>query len=131
MDSMAAQERQEFQEYIEAWRERLAKQDRARQVRTQHLRRIARSCAQRLVQDFGARKVYLFGSLLVEDLVHDRSDIDLAVEGLEGKQYFEALREVWTLLPAGVELDLVLLERAWPGLAERVRKEGVLLDAVS
>jgi predicted nucleotidyltransferase len=128
---MAARERQDFEEYIEAWRERLAKQERARQIRTQHLRTIAHTCARRLVQDFGASKVYLFGSLLEEDLVHDRSDIDLAVEGLEGKLYFKALREVWALLPAGVELDLVLLERAWPGLAERVREEGVLLDAAA
>ena len=125
---MAGREQQEFEEYIEAWRERLARQERARQMRAQHLREIARTCARRLIQDFGASKVYLFGSLLEEDLVHDRSDVDLAVEGLEGKLYFKALREVWALLPAGVELDLVLLERAWPGLAERVRREGVLLD---
>ncbi len=97
-------------------------------MRAQHLREIAHACARRLVQDFGASKVYLFGSLLEEDLVHHRSDIDLAVEGLEGKLYFKALSEVWALLPAGAELDLVLLERAWPGLAERVRREGVLLD---
>jgi hypothetical protein len=47
---------------------------------------------------------------------------------LEGKLYFKALSEVWQLLPAGDELDLVLLERAWPGLSERVKAEGVLLD---
>jgi len=128
---MAERERQDFQEYIETWRERLARQETARQVRTQHLRGVADACARRLIQDFGASKVYLFGSLLEKDLVHDRSDIDLAVEGLEGTLYFKALRAVWDLLPAGVELDLVLLERAWPGLAERVRKEGVLLDAAA
>ena len=125
---MAEQERHDFEEYIEAWRERLARQERARQIRAQNLRELAHACARRLVQDFGASKVYLFGSLLEEDLVHDRSDIDLAVEGLEGKLYFKALSAVWALLPAGVELDLVLLERAWPGLAERVRREGMLLD---
>ena len=32
------------------------------------------------------------------------------------------------LLPVGVELDLVPLEQARPGLAERVKAEGVLLD---
>jgi predicted nucleotidyltransferase len=84
-----------------------------------------------LVQDFGASRVYLFGSLLEDDVVHDRSDIDLAVEGLDGRLYFKALRVVWSLLPAGVELDLVLLESSWPGLAERVKTEGVLLDAAA
>lgn len=125
---MAERAQQDYHEYVKAWRERLAKQEEARQVRAQDLQDVAHACARRLVQVFGASKVYLFGSLLEEDLVHDRSDIDLAVEGLEGKLYFKALREVWALLPAGVELDLVLLERAWPGLAERVRREGVLLE---
>lgn len=131
MREMEAQEPQDFAEYVEAWRERLARRQSGQQMRVQHLREVARACAQRLVQDFGARKVYLFGSLLEGGLAHDRSDIDLAVEGLEGKLYFKVLRDVWRLLPAGVELDLVLLEQAWPGLAERVRTEGVLLDAAA
>jgi predicted nucleotidyltransferase len=79
------------------------------------------------VQEFGASKVYLFGSLVDESLVHDRSDIDLAVEGLDVKLYWEALSVLWALLPEGVELDLVPLESAWPSLAERVRAEGELL----
>ena len=128
---MKAQETQAFGEYVEAWRERLARQVSEQQMWAQHLREIAQSCAEHLVQDFGASKVYLFGSLLEDDLIHDRSDIDLAVEGLEGKLYFKALRDMWELLPAGVELDLVLLESSWPGLAERVKTEGVLLDAAA
>ena len=120
----------DYREYVEAWRRRLARQEARKQAWAQELRQIARSCARRLVQEFEAKKVYLFGSLLDKELVHDRSDIDLAVEGLEGKVYFKALASVWELLPAGVELDLVLLERAWPGLARRVESEGVLLDAL-
>jgi predicted nucleotidyltransferase len=50
------------------------------------------------VQDFGARKVYLFGSLLDQGSVHARSDIDLAVEGLEGGLYFKARRRDWPYL---------------------------------
>ena len=83
------------------------------------------------MQDFGARKVYLFGSLVDESLVHDRSDIDLAVEGLDVKLYWEALSALWALLPEGAELDLVPLESAWPSLAERVRAEGELLDVAA
>jgi len=128
---MDTQISQDFIEYVEAWRERVSSQESKRQMQAQHLREVAQVCAQRLVRDFGVSKVYLFGSLLDDELVHDRSDIDLAVEGLEGKLYFKALRDVWRLLPVGVELDLVLLDRAWPGMAERVRTEGVLLDATA
>jgi len=122
---------EDYREYVEAWRKRLSQEESERRMRARRLRELAHACARRLVQDFGARKVYLFGSLLREDVVHARSDIDLAVEGLEGDSYFEALSAVWKLLPAGVELDLVLLEEAWPGLAERVRTEGELLDAAA
>ena len=128
---MGTQETRDFGQYVAAWRERLARRQSEKQAWAQHLREVAHACARRLVQDFGARKVYLFGSLLEQDLVHGRSDIDLAVEGLEGKLYFKALRDLWTLLPPGVELDLVLLEQARPGLAGRVRTEGILLDAAA
>jgi len=129
--NMDDRERGDFREYVEAWRIRLARREAGRRAHVQQLREVAQACARRLVQDFGARGVYLFGSLLEEELVHERSDIDLAVEGLEGKLYLKALSQVWELLPAGVELDLVLLERAWPGLSERVKEEGVLLDGAA
>jgi len=128
---MGALETKDFALYVEAWRERLGRRHGEHQARTQHLRDVAEACAHRLVQEFGARKVYLFGSLLEQSLVHDRSDIDLAVEGLDGKLYFEALSDLWALLPPWAELDLVPLERAHVGLAERVRSEGVLLDAAA
>ncbi len=130
-DRTRERDQQDFQDYVEAWRERLAQQTGQRRMRAQHLQQVAQACARLLIQDFGVKKVYLFGSLLDEELVHDRTDIDLAVEGLEGKLYFKALSEVWKLLPAGVELDLVRLERAWPALSERVTKEGKVLDAAA
>ena len=128
---MKTQEIHAFGVYVEAWRGRLASQALEQQRRARRLRQVAQSCAEHLVRDFGARRVYLFGSLLADDWVHDRSDIDLAVEGLEGRLYFKALGDLSKLLPAGVELDVVILESSWPGLAERVKAEGVLLDAAA
>lgn len=128
---MLDQPQKEYRTYVEAWRKRLAREESERRMRAKQLRELAQACAHRLVQDFSARKVYLFGSLLREDIVHSRSDIDLAVEGLESARYFEALSALWKLLPAGVELDLVPLEEAKSGLAERVRAEGELLGAAA
>ena len=118
----------DYQEYIQAWRQRWAKRDQDRLDRAEQLRQIAHECARRLVQDYDAERVYLFGSLLSDDRVHDRSDIDLAVEGLEGDLYFRALADLWKLLPEGAELDLVPLEQAWPSMFERVKSEGIVLD---
>jgi hypothetical protein len=64
-------------------------------------------------------------------VVHTRSDIDLAVEGLEGARTFEALSAVWKLLATGVELHTIPLEDAWRGVVEQVRTEGELLDAAA
>jgi predicted nucleotidyltransferase len=125
------QDQHDFSEYVLAWRERLARQESEKRQRALHMHQVARECARRLVHEFGANKVYLFGSLLEARFIHDRSDIDLAVEGLDGTLYWKALSSLWALLPEGVELDLVPLERAQPSLAERVRMEGELLDAAA
>jgi len=57
----------------------------------------------------GARRVVLFGSL-AEGALHDRSDIDLAVEGLPAARYWEALATLAAAAPAPV--DLVRVEDA-------------------
>jgi predicted nucleotidyltransferase len=124
------QDERDLNEFIEAWRERLVRQENQKEQRTLRLRQAARDCARQLVQEFGASRVYLFGSLVEERFAHDRSDIDLAVEGLDAKLYWKALSALWALLSEGAELDLVPLERAWPSVVERVRSEGELLDAL-
>jgi predicted nucleotidyltransferase len=68
--------------------------------------------------------VYLFGSVAWPERFHADSDLDLAVEGLPDEKYLRALAELWRLLPAGRELNLVPLQAAFPELAERVRREG-------
>ncbi len=74
---------------------------------------------------FGAQKVYLFGSL-VDGRFHQRSDIDLAVEGLEPRLYFKALSKVYDF-SGGFEVDLVPLEDC--KFRETVLQEGKLLYA--
>jgi len=50
----------------------------------------AQAIAERLYQEFKVEKVYLIGSLLDFDWFHRQSDIDIAVEGLDSKEYFKA-----------------------------------------
>lgn len=100
-------------------------QDEAR--RRQALEAAAR-CASVLKEQFGARQVYLFGSLAGQGPWHSRSDIDLAVEGLEPQKYFPALSALLQLLPEGTELDLVALEEMPPELAARIKGEVAMPD---
>jgi len=83
----------------------------------------ARACAELLKSRFGATRVILFGSLVGQGPWHDRSDIDLAVEGLVPADYFRALSTCWELLPQGINLDLVPLEDARPELRARILGE--------
>ncbi len=93
---------------------------------------MAQMCARILVERYGARRVWLFGSLLPGHVLHRESDIDLAVEGLPSNQYFPALARLWDVLAdANCELpfalDLVPLEDAQPSLVNFIHTEGKLL----
>jgi predicted nucleotidyltransferase len=90
----------------------------------------AKRCERLLKETFGARQVYLLGSLAGQSPWHSRSDIDLAVEGLAPDRYISALTACYALLPAGVELDLITLETAPTEIvAKAKRKIQMPLDA--
>ncbi len=57
----------------------------------------ARKAAQLLKDQYGVHRVRVFGSLVHEGAFHPGSDIDLAVEGLEPSDYWEALTSVMFL----------------------------------
>jgi predicted nucleotidyltransferase len=84
---------------------------------------IAEECAKVLTEQFGVKKVYLFGSVTGVSPWHNRSDLDIAVEGLAPQDYFRALLALDKVLPPSIEIDLTTLEDALPEVAERIRGE--------
>jgi predicted nucleotidyltransferase len=88
----------------------------------------AASCARLLRERFGARQVILFGSLAGQGPWHERSDIDLAVEGLVSGDFFPAYSACCDLLPRGLGLDLVPLESVYPELRSRILGEVEMPD---
>ena len=89
----------------------------------------ARRAADLLVRRYGARRVYLFGSLAGTGSVvfHPASDIDLAVEGLPGEVFWEALVAVDAVMPGGHSADVSELESVRPYIREAVLERGMLL----
>lgn len=81
-----------------------------------------------LTQEFGAKRVYLFGSLVREGKFSERSDIDLAVEGIESHRFFEAGAALDRACDYRYRIDLVDLATARAGVKELILTEGVLLD---
>ena len=73
------------------------------------------------MEEFGARRVIPFGSF-VEGYWHERSDLDLAVEGLPPEHFFKARAALRRLSAAmqGPWIDLVALETAPPALKARI-----------
>lgn len=69
----------------------------------------------------GATRVWVFGSVATGETTSS-SDLDLAVEGLPGRQYFPALGELFRRLSCDV--DLVRMEEAPESLRDRVLAEG-------
>ena len=84
---------------------------------------IAEECARLLRERFGVRKVYLFGSVTGEGPWHDRSDLDIAVEGLAPQDYFRALSALSEVVPPELEVDVFTLESTLPELAAKIRGE--------
>jgi len=58
--------------------------------RREELRNLARKIAQMLKEKYKVKRVFLIGSL-VKGYVHERSDIDIVVKGLQPELYIKAL----------------------------------------
>jgi len=88
----------------------------------------AKACTRLLQERFGAQRVIPFGSLAGQGPWHERSDIDLAVEGLPPEDFFPAYSACRDLLPRGLDLDLVPLEDAYPEMRARILGEVEMPD---
>lgn len=87
--------------------------------------RESKRLAQFLAEKFYVQAVYLFGSLIREEIITPATDIDLAVSGLQPEFLYKAIGnlERETQFP----FDLVDLDEAPLSLRERILKEGKLL----
>jgi predicted nucleotidyltransferase len=97
---------------------------RAREQRRRDLRATADRIASVLRSDFGAHKVWVFGSV-VRPWFHEESDLDLAAEGISPSRRADAWERASAL--SSTSVDLVFLEEAEPLLRERILSDGDLL----
>jgi predicted nucleotidyltransferase len=115
--------RMDMIEVAKAYRRRAEAREAERVTRHEALREQARAIAARLHEVFGPRvRIYLLGSLLDIERFRSDSDIDIAVEGLNPAEYWEASRMV-ELLAGRSGVDLIRLETAADSLRESVQTE--------
>jgi len=77
-----------------------------------------------ILRNEGAKKVILFGSLAKKKF-RDRSDIDLACEGVDDRKFFRVFGKL--LLQIKRPLDLIDINDADEFFASRVKEEGIVL----
>ncbi|MEA1963792.1 MAG: nucleotidyltransferase domain-containing protein [Candidatus Aerophobetes bacterium] len=90
------------------------------------LKELALQCAAVLRNNYKVRRIFLIGSV-VKGYVHDRSDIDLVVEGLAPNMYMKALTELYDILLPGIELNLIPFEDAYESLKKKTIQEGEII----
>ena len=94
--------------------------------RREELREMSKKIAQMLKEKYKVKKVFLIGSL-VKGYIHEKSDIDLVVEGLPPKAYVKALVDASDIVQWKVEINLIPFEDAFETLKEKTLKEGELI----
>ena len=95
-------------------------------LRYQRAWELAQRAAAILKEQFGVQKVVIFGSALRIKRFHQRSDIDLAIWGLDEKVYYRAVARLLDIEPT-ISVDLVEAEFASPALLKVIEQEGVTL----
>lgn len=106
--------------------QRMVQEQRALALRQARAWELARRAARLLKDQHGVQQVALFGSLARGHGFHSRSDVDLAVWGLNEKAFYRLVSQLQDLEP-GIEVDLVMAEDMSPALIDAVEREGILL----
>ncbi|MFB6280383.1 MAG: nucleotidyltransferase family protein [Salinibacter sp.] len=99
-----------------------AQQEAARRTAWQE----AREAAALLNTDLGAERVILFGSVAWDDRLSPHSDLDLAVTGLSGLDYYRAVARVQSV-PETRSVDLIRLASCRPSLRDTIQDTGIEL----
>lgn len=84
---------------------------------------VARGAAQLLREQFGAKQVVAFGSIVHRDCFTPWSDIDLAVWGIPAHQFYQAVAAVTGLSP-DFKVDVVDAEDCAMSLRQIIESEG-------
>lgn len=115
----------DYSSYIKTYIKRAEIKEQKRKELFKDLNKQARQAAKALGEKFKLKKVYLFGSLTNFDSFQLSSDIDLAVEGLNSTDYFDAWGVLEDILDCS--FDLVQMDKATNSLKKIIKREGVIL----
>jgi predicted nucleotidyltransferase len=85
---------------------------------------VARQAAGLLKETYHVSRVVVFGSLVASDQFHLRSDIDLAVWGIDDRDYYQAVG-VLQSLDREIAIDVIIYDEAKEYLQRAIDREGI------
>ena len=88
--------------------------------------RDARAIVSEIAAQVNPRRIYQWGSLLDRERFSEISDLDIAVEGLNGPAEFFRILGI-AMNGTAFPVDVVELEKVPADVAERIRKRGALV----
>ena len=88
--------------------------------------RDARAIVSEIVAQVNPRRIYQWGSLLDRERFTEISDLDIAVEGLNGPAEFFRILGI-AMTGTALPVDIVELEKVPADVAERIRRRGMLV----
>jgi uncharacterized protein len=100
--------------------------DRLTEARWRQAQLLARQAAWRLREEFGAKRVRLFGSAAQRPRFTTWSDVDLAVWGILPQRFYAAVAAV-TGISAEIRVDLVDAEQCSRAVQMAIEQDGVEL----
>ena len=119
---------EEWDRYVQAASRRAAPAELSaeEQAERERLLQLARNTAAALKTQFGVQRVLVFGSLAHSAWFVPDSDVDLAVQGLSGEQYWAA----WNLVEDIIgdrQVDLIDIDTASDSLRQAIEHHGIEL----
>lgn len=114
-----------FAAYLPYIRRRWLEEQAGWQTRRARAWESARCVAEVLRQAFGASRVIAFGSLIEKGMFHERSDIDLAVQGISPERFFRAVAAA--LGVSEFSVDLIDLDICPAAVRDEILRKGVPL----
>lgn len=92
-------------------------------VRLARARKVVRKAVSILREKFNVKKIVLFGSVAKPKLFHSRSDVDIAVWGLAGRDYFRAVGMLQSI-DSEISIDLIDFDLASSHMQDVIHREG-------
>lgn len=112
--------------YLIAWRNRFADRDsESRKLAARARKDLAG--ATEILKKYGAKQIFVFGSLCRSDRFHSGSDIDIAVEGIPPEQFIRAAADL--MMAVDFPIDLKPLEELDDVFRDLIKKNGELIYA--